>query len=59
MYKPDKMPTDLKQAHEDNDIIVDQLYRKKGFVDDKDRLATLFDLYEKMVEAEKINGKAK
>ncbi len=59
MYDPDKMPTDLKQAHEENDILVDQLYRKKGFVDDEERLAVLFDLYEKMIEEEKINGKAK
>ena len=57
MYNPDKMPADLKQAHDENDILVDQLYRKKGFVDDEERLATLFDLYEKMVEEEKSNGK--
>ena len=57
MYNPDNMPEDLKQAHEENDILVDQLYRKKGFIDDEDRLATLFDLYEKMLEKEKSNDK--
>ena len=57
MYNPDNMPEDLKQAHEENDILVDQLYRKKGFIDNEDRLATLFDLYEKMLEKEKSNDK--
>ena len=57
LYDPDKMPLDLKRAHEENDILVDQLYRKRGFVDDEDRLTVLFDLYEKLVESEGANGK--
>lgn len=58
LYDPDKMPQDLREAHEANDIIVDQLYRRKGFVDDEERLATMFDLYEKIIENERVNGKA-
>lgn len=58
MYNTDTMPSDLKMAHEQNDILVDQLYQKKGFVDDEERLALLFELYEKMIENEKTNGKA-
>lgn len=53
MYDPDKMPTDLREAHDENDHIVDSLYRKSGFTNDKDRLAALFELYEQMVEKEK------
>jgi type II restriction/modification system DNA methylase subunit YeeA len=49
MYDPNKMPKDLKNAHEINDNIVDQLYRKKGFVSDEERLSVLFDMYENMV----------
>lgn len=48
MYDPDKMPADLREVHNKNDIIVDQLYRGKGFANDEDRLAMLFDLYEQM-----------
>ncbi len=50
MYDPAKMPPDLHEAHNENDTIVDQLYRKKGFVNDEARLAVLFDLYEKMIK---------
>lgn len=50
MYDPDKMPADLREAHDANDIIVDQLYRQRGFVNDEERLATLFDLYEQMAK---------
>lgn len=48
MYDPDKMPADLKRAHEDNDVLVDLLYRNHAFGSDEERLAILFDLYEKM-----------
>jgi len=50
MYDPDKMPSDLREAHNENDIIVDQLYRKKGFNSDEERLTILFDLYEQIKE---------
>lgn len=58
MYNPKKMPADLAKVHEENDILVDQLYQKKGFIDDEERLALLLELYERMVENEKVNGKA-
>ena len=50
MYDPDKMPADLRRAHEDNDVLVDLLYRNHAFGSDEERLATLFGLYEKMTE---------
>ena len=53
MYDPDKMPADLREAHEENDHLVDQLYKKGGFTNDEDRLAALFDLYEQMTAKEK------
>ena len=46
LYDPDKMPDDLKAAHEANDLLVDRLFRKTGFDSDEDRLAELFRLYE-------------
>ena len=59
LYDPDDMPEDLKQAHEHNDILVDQLYRQRGFINDEERLSTLFDLYEKMIDDERVNGMVK
>lgn len=46
LYDPDKMPDDLKAAHEANDLLVDRLFRNTGFDSDEDRLAELFRLYE-------------
>lgn len=48
MYDPDKMPSGLREAHDENDHLVDSLYKKGGFANDEERLAVLFDLYEKM-----------
>ncbi len=48
MYDPDKMPDDLRKAHEENDILVDKLYRPTPFQTGEARLATLFKLYEGM-----------
>ena len=53
MYNPDQMPADLREAHEENDHLVDNLYKKGGFTNDEDRLAALFELYEQMTEKEK------
>lgn len=50
MYDPDKMPTDLREAHHALDMAVDALYRKKPFENDEERLQLLFQLYEKLVK---------
>lgn len=62
LYDPDKMPSDLRQAHKAVDDLVDFIYSMKPFETDEERLAVLFDLYEKMVEEEKaqlVEAKAK
>ncbi|MGB3109413.1 MAG: DNA methyltransferase [Psychrobacter alimentarius] len=48
LYDPNKMPIDLKIAHQDLDDFVDQIYKKTGFINDDDRLKFLFSMYEKM-----------
>ena len=53
MYDPDKMPGDLQEAHHQNDILVDKLYRQKPYANDEERLADLFKLYEEMIAKEK------
>ena len=50
MYNPESMPADLKHAHEENDRLVDSLYRKKPFFSDEERLECLFALYQQMIE---------
>ena len=52
LYDPDKMPDDLQKAHEENDILVDKLYRSTPFQNDEARLAALFKLYEEMTDSE-------
>lgn len=49
LYDPDKMPPELKEAHENLDLAVDQLYRAQPFASDEERLSMLFDRYEKLV----------
>ncbi len=48
LYDPDKMPANLRVAHENLDAVVDRLYRAKGFKDDGERLECLFELYREM-----------
>lgn len=52
MYDPDKMPDDLRNAHEENDVLVDKLYRSTPFQTDEARLTALFKLYEEMTGRE-------
>ena len=52
MYDPDKMPDDLRRAHEGNDILVDKLYGSTPFQNDEARLTALFKLYEEMTGRE-------
>jgi len=49
LYDPDKMPHGLREAHRYLDVAIDQIYRSKPFENDEDRLAHLFELYEKMI----------
>ena len=48
LYDPNKMPEELKKAHEELDLIIDQCYRKQPFTNDNERLEYLFKMYEKM-----------
>ena len=54
LYDPEKMPEDLRSAHESLDIAVEQCYRKRPFDSDEKRLEYLFKLYEKMSAGAKL-----
>lgn len=50
MYDPDKMPANLRDAHNHLDRIVESCYRSAPFTSDEERLEHLFALYEKMTK---------
>ena len=51
LYDPDKMPPDLREAHERLDDIVESCYPGYPFANDEARLECLFRLYEKMTHS--------
>ncbi len=48
LYEPDKMPENLRHAHERNDEVLERIYIGRRFKNDTERLEKLFDLYTKM-----------
>lgn len=46
LYDQDSMPPTLRKAHAALDKAVDQLYRRKGFAFERERVEHLFELYE-------------
>ena len=53
LYDPEKMPEDLRAAHEKLDAIVESCYPGAPFPNDEARLECLFKLYEKMTANKK------
>lgn len=51
LYDPEKMPGELRAAHQAVDELVDSIYSTKPYETDEQRLADLFALYQKMTEA--------
>jgi len=56
LYNPEKMPENLRQAHEKNDETLERIYIGRRFNNDTERLEKLFELYTKMTKS--MNGKA-
>ncbi|MBP2150115.1 class I SAM-dependent DNA methyltransferase [Xanthobacter flavus] len=48
LYDPEKMPADLRAAHERNDDVLERIYIGRRFRNDTERLEKLFELYTKM-----------
>lgn len=53
LYDPEKMPKELREAHQQLDLAVERCYRSKPFETDEERLEYLFKLYEQMIKEEK------
>ncbi|MCG8381185.1 MAG: lactate dehydrogenase [Gammaproteobacteria bacterium] len=52
LYDPERMPDDLRRAHERNDEVLERIYIGRKFKNDTERLEKLFDLYTKMTRSE-------
>jgi hypothetical protein len=48
LYAPENMPTNLRQAHDLNDEVLERIYIGRRFKNDTERLEKLFELYTKM-----------
>ncbi len=48
LYDPEKMPENLRHAHERNDEVLERIYIDRRFRNDTERLEKLFDLYTRM-----------
>ncbi|WP_276484661.1 class I SAM-dependent DNA methyltransferase [Paraflavitalea pollutisoli] len=48
LYDPEKMPKDLRIAHDWNDEVLERIYIGRRFKNDTERLQKLFDLYSSM-----------
>lgn len=59
LYDPDKMPTGLKEAHNQLDLAIERCYRLKPFENDVERLEYLFKMYEETTTKDSLFQKEK
>ncbi|ARU04006.1 TPA: class I SAM-dependent DNA methyltransferase [Pseudomonas aeruginosa] len=59
LYDPEKMPDNLRAAHERNDEVLERIYIGRRFKNDTERLEKLFELYTKMIAVSGKTPKAK
>ena len=52
LYDPNTMPADLLKAHHALDRAVDKCYRTKAFTDEHERISFLFEMYQKLTNAQ-------
>lgn len=52
LYEAERMPTDLRAAHEEVDALVDSIYSMRDYETDEERLSDLFAMYEAMIAAQ-------
>lgn len=58
LYDPEKMPANLREAHEQNDETLERIYIGRRFKNDTERLEKLFELYTKMTTSPQKAAKA-
>jgi hypothetical protein len=57
LYDPEKMPADLREAHERNDEVLERIYIGRRYRNDTERLEKLFELYTKMTASPGVTKK--
>lgn len=55
LYDPARMPADLREAHERNDLTLERIYIGRRFKNDTERLEKLFEMYTKMIKDDAAN----
>ncbi|WP_168378423.1 class I SAM-dependent DNA methyltransferase [Acinetobacter cumulans] len=58
LYKPEDMPENLRQAHEENDEVLERIYIGRRFKNDTERLEKLFSMYTEMTSTQAGKKKA-
>ncbi len=56
LYNPDNMPSDLHEAHERNDDVLERIYIGRRFKNDTERLEKLFEFYTKMTTKRRVTS---
>ena len=56
LYDPDKMPANLRAAHDRNDETLERIYIGRRFKNDTERLEKLFEMYTKMTTNKKASA---
>jgi len=59
LYQQDKIPENLRLAHERNDEVIERIYIGRRFKNDTERLEKLFELYTKMTANTSVSRKGK
>jgi hypothetical protein len=54
LYDPEKMPDDLRRAHDANDEVLERIYIGRRFRNDTERLEKLFEVYTQMTAEQPI-----
>ena len=57
LYDPEKMPENLRAAHDRNDEVLERIYIGRRFKNDTERLEKLFEMYTKMTTKPKVSAR--
>ncbi len=57
LYDPERMPENLRAAHDRNDETLERIYIGRRFKNDTERLEKLFDMYTKMTTKPKVSAR--
>ena len=56
LYQPERMPENLRAAHDRNDELLERIYIGRRFRNDTERLEKLFDMYSSRVAPKAATG---